>query len=577
MDQKSFNLSDLNLFDRFFKKKKLDFENYYYIPYLLLSPVYLNHEYRKYEAYMPLVLLIKHKTDKTDCRFETIHINFTSLDFYPLFTYVQEKNFDLFGLNNIDEFKPYFNQQVVKFNALEAEEITLKEVIASTLFYRKINSFLEETNKGEKFYKFHTRDGKTYIISAIENVRFFYTYGKYKSLRKVLLNPGGLHLLVNFMNQSPKDGHYNLMLHNDCKKDDATYALYFYHKDYLLEMFNSIRGNYDNTGYLSAPFPTYGSLEIFCNCYTLRENEYLITKIIDTTLFNDLKKRHKEVTHPNDKERDKDKVGGRKPPAQKPPKDDEDENSDDSLDDTQPADPYVPIVHVTEDIDSPFEQVQDDIEYKKNGSKGPGQESGEEEEPEGGKTPTTQDHEGGNNGGQKVDKQDIFYPKDLQEAVTDLTKNGLSKVIEFFQKLGYKYEVTSYEFPDKRKANGEVKKVQISYHDKDKTIKRKYTLFRFFKSSGIFFYLEAEPFDEFKKEVLIIKKDISFKEMQTKYVTKIIYDQVSKGSHKWLLKYQHGLLGSEYKLFKHTKNTLENIKKFIENRRNNGQKGKEFY
>lgn len=560
MDSESFNISDLNLFKKFFKNKTIDFKNYYYIPYLLLSPIYKYNEKKNHDAYMPLIIMIKHKTDKKDYRFEEIHINYSSLDFYPLFTYIKNKS--LSALNNLKSFEKFLTKKVIKINPLDVEEMTLEEVTESSYFYRKYKPFLTEHSKKEKFYKFEDlKEDKTYIISSIEVVRFFYTYGKFKSLGKALLHPMGLNLLIDNMYQTVEG--YHLKLHNDCKKDDATFALYFYHQEYIENMFNEVNGNLHRTKYLYAPFPTYKTLEIYCNCYKIRENEYLITNIIDTTLFNELKKKHKEIIHPNDKKQDQEKNGEKRSPKPKFTKDYDETPENNDLDDENPSNPYLPSINVTEEKESPFKQIEDDIEYIKNGTKGAPRQTGINIKFE--KKPyTTQNSEGENKGGQKIDKEDALYPTDLKEVPSNLSMNNLGKVLKYFKYLNYNYEVKTYQFPDKIKSNGKYKTIAISYVNDDMTIKRIYTIIRFHKENNVFFYLDVEPKDKMKKEVLIIIKNIPIEDMQNKYISKIIYDQVNKGNHKWLSKYHHDIHDKEYKAFKHTENMYKNIKRFIE-------------
>lgn len=570
MDSNNFNIEDLNLFEKFFKDKTADFQNYYYIPYLLLSPIYQYNKNKNYDAYMPLIILVKNKKDINDYKFISYHINYSSMDFFPLFTYVNiDANKSLSNLSDLENFKNYFERCTIEISPLNVEEITLKDVMESSLFYKKYNSYATEKDKKEKFYRFQdSKNGKTFILSAIELVRFFYTYGTSDSLRRALLHPMGIELLINNAHLTMEG--YNVVLKNECEKVDATPALYFYHQEYIEEMFNSVLTNYKNSEYLYAFFPTYKTFEIYCQCYTLRKDEYLITSIIDTTLFDELKKGHKKVMHPNDKQHDPEKSkSSNSPPKPKPHTTPISPNGN-NLDNEHGSSPYLPPMPIVEEKESPFEQVEDKIEYVKNGSKALPKQSAGNNAPHI-TSYTTQPSAGEDKSGQKIEKQNIFYPSELEEVVPNTKINNLDKNIKYFKNENYSYEIKAYKFPDKKDEKGKVKPTIFSYLDKSKTLRRTYTLVKFHKKGSIFFYLDIEPREDstkdknMKKEVLVIKKDIPIDQMQQKYIIKIIFDQVDKGNHKWLSHKRHGLSVSECKLFKHTENMCTNIKNFVEN------------
>lgn len=549
----SINFDDLNIFENFIKTTTFNYNNYYYIPYFIASPVYVFKEGKKNDAFLPLYLLILNKKDKKDFSFKLLHISWHAIHFYPLFTYI-EKDYSLNSFEKEKKFKSFFDDEVLDINPNEVKKISFKDVLEEGFFKYFLGS-VDEKLENEVFYEFYSKNKKSkdknekpkkYIISGIELVRYFYA----KSAKNSLLNSlfykeRGLDLLYNELYISATE--YRMYLKNDCNKDDAKYVLYFAHEDKFQEMFNSIFIRTRTEKYLYSNFPANDLFTIQCKTF-VNNNVTLITRVTDSTLHNKLADKKLTFIHPNDKNIKSKSSSKNTPKPQKT-----ETNPENDFDDSIDSIPTAGIIPIDEAVSSFLKKEALDIEFEKDKT--------EKSKPkrrtkyiESSETKITTSYGSKAGKGTKINLNTIFYPDLLEEASEIKYFNSIAEIKDTL-KTKYKYDsiVKSFYFPDKKLKNNKLKKMAISFLNKDKTERRRYLLIKFIsKKNKNFFFLDIEPNDDNqKKSILIIDKDISISECQEKYITKIIYDQVREGSHKWLSKYNHGLASNEYQTFDH--------------------------
>ncbi|MFY9074076.1 hypothetical protein OZZ08_03860 [Malaciobacter mytili] len=545
------NLDDINLFSNVIKTLAVDQKNYYYIPYFISSPRIVFKENKKNDAYLPLYILVLNKTNLEDYRIEKVDINWHAIHYYQTFTYVTE-DFNAKKLEEITKYKKYFKTEDITINPNETKFVKLKDVIKEG-FYKDLKSTIDSKLENEYFLEFKS-NGKKYFISAIEVVRYFYAKAEKDSLLNVLFHIEGTRLLYN--NISVSSTNINLYLKNDCSKDDAIYALYFIHKNDYEEQFNEIFLNLKSEDYLYANIPSLEPITIRCRTI-IQGNSSLIIRVIDSTMLDKLSNMEISITHPNDKDVDRTQHTKNKSKPKKV-----ETEPDDEFDGEVSSIPLANELTVIENESSSLEKKELNIKFEKDKTekKKPTNITSIEKSPKNKLTPN--DGKGSKKEGTKVQLTTTYYPENFEEVSDIKYFNSIDKIIKIFKnKYSYSVSVKSYYFPDKKTTNGKTKKVAVSFTDKDKKNRRRYILIKFESSkNNNFFFLDVEEkFENQKKEILTIKKDISLDDCQQRYIIKMIYDQVKDGNHRWLLNNKHGLLSSEVYTFGHKYNKIEDL------------------
>jgi len=545
------DVSNIQLFKDYLKKKEELFSSEIHLPYLIGSPTELfkdNTLSKKNNALVPVVILIKKRDGSIE--FEEAVFNWSSIDLLRTYSTITETG-QLAYLENNENFKNMFSDEVINVDVSEVEELSLTEVITRYPFYRKLSLPLQEKYKDEKFLSIKSQD-MTYVIPSIEVVRYFYCYSARDSLKHAIFHPSGIKLLAGKLDKDLLEKRYDLYLETIAKTEDNKKIFYFLRDSAYTLMFNQVYYEYKTNRIIRAPFPFEKEFSMYCRVlkFPSQSNVALVVQVLDSTMLSNLFTSldiELHVHHPLSK-RKENKTGKRD--ASKDRKKNVPTQQSEEVDDQLSSQTSIPEQLITNQIHTAFflEEEKNSI-IEKNGQR----------EEQGGKTIiipkdtnglTTQgSFETSSEKAQKAvtsSQKDkiVDYPPEIPFS-GDEDINESENLISDLLNAGYTVHGTLlFAFPDKNST----KKMAISYLDKAKTIKRKYLFLYFSTSSKDFIYIDVEKKDNIKKEVLVLVN-------QTDEIAhKCIYQQVYYGNHKWLSKESLGLVdGTDFFRIRHGK------------------------
>ncbi|WP_457745481.1 hypothetical protein [Sulfurimonas sp.] len=535
----SIDIGNIQLFKKYIEENKEFFQDELHIPYFIGSPSQVSSDRelgRKNDALIPLVVLASDKYDEPI--FKEVYFNWYSIDLLKTYYFINT-NGQIEDLEQKAEYKKFFFKDVIDVDIQDVSELKLEDVINTTSFYNKLSTPLKNKYKNESFLKFKS-DDITYIIPAIEVVRYFYCNSVDDSLKKAIFHPSGLQCLVRDL-QLSSDDKYTLHLETCAKHEDNKKIFYFYHDEDYKKMFSSIYHNYRASGVLKAEFPLKNNFSMACRMFSYPRDPstVLILQVIDSSMINNFFTDNNielYVTHPQiqSKEEKTGKQDGTKNKKKKVPKATT-YNFDDSISALASLSNLM-VEDSSSEIYFPEEEKTANIIKNKQR-----EEKGEETsiqfvEVNGLSTTngsTTKNTQSAIKVTVSKKKVNIIqkYPSDIMPLQRNVNINDSSNIIQHFK--AKKYHIASlktFSFPDR--IDG--RKLVISYTDSKKTKKRSYILIKFTKKQKTYTYIDVEEriikedSDKgTKKEVLILvnKKD--------EIAHKAIYQQVHHGNHKW--------------------------------------------
>lgn len=548
------DVSKIQLFNDYLKKKKELFTNEIHIPYLIGSPTELfkdNTLSKKNDPLVPVVILIQNKDGKIE--FDEAIFNWNSIDLLKTYSKITDSG-RLEHLKNHKKFHEMFNDEVIDVDISQVQEITLEDVMKRYPFYRKLSSTLQAKYKDEQFLSFKCKS-MTYVIPSVEVVRYFYCYSQQDSLKHAIFHPSGIQLLAKALKKDTVRKRYDLHLNTIAKTEDNKKIFYFLRDAFYTLIFSRVYYNHKRDGIIRASFPFEDNFSMYCRVlrFPSQHNVALITEILDSTMLNQLFTSldiELYVHHPLSKfkeektgKRDKSKDRKRNVPAQ------QNEEVDDQLS-SQASLPEQLITNEENTAFFPIEERNSIIE--KNGQR----------EEQGGKTVTTPKNTDGltTQGSSKASSKDVQkgVTSSQKDPITDYPSampsseerdiNGSDNLIVNLVCADYIVHGTAlFYFPDK----DVLKKMVISYLNKEKTIRRKYMLLYFSTGNHDFIYVDVEEKGNTRKEVLVLV------DQNDEVAHKCIYQQVYYGNHKWLSKESLGLTeGKDFFRLRHGKTAL---------------------
>jgi len=531
------NIDDITLFKNYLTDNEQDFNNIH-IPYFIGSPTHIykvSEHSKKNDALVPIVVLIK-KGDNS-YHFKEVMFNWSSIDLLQTYSRINPSG-QLEYLGNTEKYSELFHEQEIEIDIKNVKEITLEDIVLKHKYYRKLSTELLNKYKNENFFIF-SANNKNYIVPAIEVVRYFYCFSDSDSLKQAALHPSGLGTLVKDVKKDPESNRYDFYLESISETADHKKAFYFHFNKNYLSKFNSIFYNYKKGDVINTSFPAENTFKVICKTLKLPNSShetYLITRFVATDLFNNFFKNNNidlHVFHPLRKKKEK-KTGKRDPNKdrkRKVPK-----NRPRSFNDQLGTSAEIPL-QVVEDI--PSKDYFPDNDWKaKIEITGQRVDRGGRvvEVPVNVSESSTQDGKGDKKGTvQKIttsSKQPHIenYPDPLYSETNKDINNSVGLVQEFRLHGFMISSINVYDFPDK----SDIKKMVISYKDKEKKNKRQYIIIGLSKGDYQYVYLDVEAKKD-KKEILILKNQ------SEDMAHKCVYQQVFYGNHKWLVKSSFGL------------------------------------